>query len=82
MRNPGEISETLLGNAWINLYENPFRDPSETFQNPLRLNRKAQRRPLSRDELKAKTLRGLTKREGQQMSKQAKRKGRKDNKIK
>jgi len=39
-------------------------------------------RPLSRDELKAKTLRGLTKREGQQMSKQAKRKGRKDNKVK
>ena len=35
-------------------------------------------RPLSRDELKAKTLRGLTKREGQQMSKQQKRKNRKD----
>jgi len=31
-------------------------------------------RPLSRDELKAKTLRGLTKREGQHMSKQQKRK--------
>lgn len=39
-------------------------------------------RPLSRDELKAKTLRGLTKREGQQMSKQQKRKGRKDAKMK
>ena len=35
-------------------------------------------RPLSRDELKAKTLRGLTKREGQQMSKQQKRRNRKD----
>mmetsp|Transcript_12925 Transcript_12925/g.33232 ORF Transcript_12925/g.33232 Transcript_12925/m.33232 type:complete len:540 (-) Transcript_12925:7-1626(-) len=34
-------------------------------------------RPLSRDELKAKTLRGLTKREGQQMTKQQKRKNRK-----
>jgi hypothetical protein len=33
-------------------------------------------RPLSRDELKAKTLRGLTKREGQQMTKQQKRKNR------
>ena len=39
-------------------------------------------RPLSRDELKAKTLRGLTKREGQQMSKQQKRKNRKDAKMK
>jgi chromosome segregation ATPase len=39
-------------------------------------------RPLSRDELKAKTLRGLTKREGQQISKQQKRKGRKENKMK
>jgi len=39
-------------------------------------------RPLSRDELKAKTLRGLTKREGQQMSKQQKRKGRKETKLK
>lgn len=39
-------------------------------------------RPLSRDELKAKTLRGLTKREGQQMSKQQKRKSRKDAKMK
>ena len=35
-------------------------------------------RPLSRDELKAKTLRGLTKREGQAASKQARRKGRKE----
>ena len=39
-------------------------------------------RPLSRDELKAKTLRGLTKREGQQMSKQQKRNKRKDGKGK
>jgi hypothetical protein len=40
-------------------------------------------RPLSRDELKAKTLRGLTKREGQQMTKQQKRKNRKgDGKLK
>jgi len=39
-------------------------------------------RPLSRDELKAKTLRGLTKREGQQMSKHQKRKNRKDSKMK
>mmetsp|Transcript_2618 Transcript_2618/g.5837 ORF Transcript_2618/g.5837 Transcript_2618/m.5837 type:complete len:553 (+) Transcript_2618:152-1810(+) len=40
-------------------------------------------RPLSRDELKAKTLRGLTKREGQQMTKQQKRKNRKgESKVK
>eukprot|EP00282_Hemiselmis_andersenii_P000355 CAMPEP_0114125892 /NCGR_PEP_ID=MMETSP0043_2-20121206/9539_1 /TAXON_ID=464988 /ORGANISM="Hemiselmis andersenii, Strain CCMP644" /LENGTH=555 /DNA_ID=CAMNT_0001218841 /DNA_START=54 /DNA_END=1719 /DNA_ORIENTATION=- len=32
-------------------------------------------RPLSRDELKAKTLRGLTKREGQQMTKQGRAEG-------
>jgi coiled-coil domain-containing protein 63/114 len=35
-------------------------------------------RPLSRDELRAKTLRGLTKREGQQASRQQKRKSRGD----
>ncbi len=38
-------------------------------------------RPLSRDELRAKTLRGLTKREGQQTSKQPKRGNRKDPKA-
>jgi len=70
----GQGPAAPAGSTVINIDPPVIGDEDETEEE----SDEDEERPLSRDELKAKTLRGLTKREGQQLSKQQKRKMRRE----